>query len=420
MAGLGEVYLPAFALALGIRPVLAGLVATLPLLVGGMLQLAAPRAIARVPSLRGWVATLVVVQALALVPLVVLALAGGPATPIVFGAASLYWAAGMGSAAGWNPWMSRVVPARLRTRFFSRRQGIVQAAMLVGLVGGGIALEGAAGTRHVRQVYAAMFALALLARLGSAAALFRQGGDLPRVPLQRVGLRALASRLRGTPRVPVLGFLVAAIAGAAVCGPFLTPFLLVHDQIGYASYSVFTATVVIVKIAALPVLGRLIQRVGVKRVLAISAIAIAPIPLLWPVSRSLAWLLAAQAYCGLAWAGFDLGMLISLFDGADDAERTTTQVAFSALQAMGTAGASLAGGALLISFGGHRAAYVLVFAASAIARLAAAALLVRRLPLVLARLPLTVMTRAWTLAIRPWGGTLVRPIADTLERWRDD
>ena len=199
-----------------------------------------------------------------------------------------------------------------------------------------------------------MFALALLARLGSAAALFRQGGDLPRVPLQRVGLRALASRLRGTPRVPVLGFLVAAIAGAAICGPFLTPFLLVHDQIGYASYSVFTATVVIVKIAALPVLGRLIQRVGVKRVLAVSAIAIAPIPLLWPVSRSLAWLLAAQAYCGLAWAGFDLGMLISLFDGADDAERTTTQVAFSALQAMGTAGASLAGGALLISFGGHQ------------------------------------------------------------------
>lgn len=420
MAGLGEVYLPAFALALGMRPVLAALVATIPLLVGGLLQLAAPRAIARVPSLRGWVASCVVVQALALAPLVAVALLGGPAVPVVFGAASLYWTAGMASAAGWNPWMSRVVPGRLRNRFFGRRQGVVQAAMLVGLVGGGIALDLAQGTAHVRQVYAAMFAIAMGARLASASALFRQGGDIAHAPLQRVALRALAGRLRGTPRVPVLGFLVAAIAAASMSGPFMTPFLLVQDHIGYAGYSVFTATVVIVKICASPVLGRVIQRVGVQRVLATAALAIAPIPLLWPVSRSLVWLLAAQAYCGLAWAGFDLGMLIALFDGADDAERTTTQVAFSALQAIGTASASLAGGALLVGCGAGRGAYLAVFAASAVARLLAAALLVQRLPLVLARLPIRAVTSAWTLAIRPWGGTLVRPIADTLEKLLED
>ena len=55
MAGVAEVYLPAFALALGMPPVLAGLLGTTPLLAGGFLQLGVTRAIARVTSLRRWV-----------------------------------------------------------------------------------------------------------------------------------------------------------------------------------------------------------------------------------------------------------------------------------------------------------------------------------------------------------------------------
>ena len=61
MAGMAEVYLPAFALALGMPPVLAGLLGTTPLLAGGLLQLLAPRAIARQRSLRRWVVACVVV-----------------------------------------------------------------------------------------------------------------------------------------------------------------------------------------------------------------------------------------------------------------------------------------------------------------------------------------------------------------------
>src|SRR4051812_46640731 len=174
MAGVAEVYLPAFALAIGIRPVLAGLVATAPLLAGGVLQLLTPRAIARTPSLRRWTVSCMIVQALAFVPLIVLALVGGHAETIVFGAAAVYWAAGMGAAAGWTPWMSRVVPARIRGKFFGRRQGVVQGAMLVGLVGAGLSLQAASGTPWLRWVYAGMFAVALVARLGGAFALARQ------------------------------------------------------------------------------------------------------------------------------------------------------------------------------------------------------------------------------------------------------
>jgi MFS family permease len=419
MAGVAEVYLPAFALALGIAPVLAGLVATAPLLVGGLLQLFAPHAIARVSSLRRWIAACMVAQALAFVPLIVVALAGGPVTAIVFGSACLYWAAGMGASAGWTPWMSRVVPARIRSKFFGRRQGVLQASMLAGLVGAGIALHAFDGTGHIRVVYAAMFALAMIARLGSALAIARQGEHVPHAPLRRMRLRSIPPKLRGTPRLSLLGYLLAALAATSISGPFLTPYLFVHLHVSYAGYSVFTATIVVVKIAALPTFGRLMHRLGVRRVLTSCALAIAPIPLLWLASGAFAWLLAIQVYAGVAWAGFELAMLMALFDAADDAERTTLQTAFSALQAIGNAGASLLGGALLAGLGGDHAAYLWLFAVSAVARIAATGLLVRGLPRVLAQLPFTMVSRAWTVALRPWGGTIVRPIAHRFERLRN-
>lgn len=45
MIGCGETYLPAFALALGLGETSAGLVASLPLLAGGIMQLLSPLAI---------------------------------------------------------------------------------------------------------------------------------------------------------------------------------------------------------------------------------------------------------------------------------------------------------------------------------------------------------------------------------------
>jgi MFS family permease len=161
---------------------------------------------------------------------------------------------------------------------------------------------------------------------------------------------------------------------------------------------------VIVKIIAMPIFGRVLQRTSLRKVITISALGIAPIPLMWLVSDSFWWFLVINTYTGVAWAGFELGMLMALFDADDDAERTSIQVAFSALQAIGAAGASLIGGFILDAYGTDQRAYLAVFVVSSIARFVAVMLLVRRLPMLLVRLPFTVVTRAWTMAedlIRP-------------------
>lgn len=385
MVGAAETYFPAFGLALGMHAVMAGLLATVPLLVGGVLQLVAPRAIARVPSLRGFVACSMLVQALSFVPLIALALTHTTSTPAVFAAVSLYWAAGNSGAAGWMPWMARVIPERVRGRFFGRRQGLVQATLLVGLIGAGVALH--EGRAHAMWIYAGMFAVAMIARLGSMICMLAMGRGVDPTPRRRTRLRSLPPKLWRTPRGSLFGYLVAMGAAASVSAPFITPYLLVQHHVSYAQYCAFTASIFVVKVVMLPIVGKLITRAGLRRVLTASALAIVPIPFLWLVSDQFWWFIALQIYAGIAWAGFDLGMLMALFDCDDDSERITLQVLFSALQAIGNAGASLIGGAVLGTFGADHSAYLIVFMVSAAARIAATTMLVRDLPRLLVRIP---------------------------------
>jgi hypothetical protein len=55
MVGLGEAYVPAFALASGLGAVVAGLAATVPMLAGACLQMVTPAAVRRLGSYRRWV-----------------------------------------------------------------------------------------------------------------------------------------------------------------------------------------------------------------------------------------------------------------------------------------------------------------------------------------------------------------------------
>jgi len=91
MVGIGESYLPAFVLALGMGEVTAGLIATLPLVAGGFLQLTAPLGVRWFRSYRHWAALCATVQATAFVPLIAAAMLGKIPTVVVFLIAALYW-----------------------------------------------------------------------------------------------------------------------------------------------------------------------------------------------------------------------------------------------------------------------------------------------------------------------------------------
>ena len=143
MVGIGETYLPAFVLAVSANQLACGLVSTVPLLAGAVLQLISPRMVRQQGAYRRWVVCCAAIQAVAFVPLLVGAMWGFIPVVAVFGLATVYWAGGMASGAAWNAWVETLVPQRLQARYFARRALVSQWGVMAGFVVGGLVLHAA-------------------------------------------------------------------------------------------------------------------------------------------------------------------------------------------------------------------------------------------------------------------------------------
>ena len=112
MVGFGEIYFSAFALAIGLGELMAGLVASLPLLAGGILQTISPLAIRWLGSHKRWVVCCAAMQSLTFVPLIVAACRGHLSGIGLLWIAAVYWAAGLATGPAWNTWIGTIVPSR--------------------------------------------------------------------------------------------------------------------------------------------------------------------------------------------------------------------------------------------------------------------------------------------------------------------
>ncbi len=189
MVGMGESYLAAFALAVGLGEISAGMVSSIPLLVGGVLQLVSLRAVGWLGSDKRWILLCAALQGLSFVPLVWAASVGTVGLLPLLLIASLYWTGGLASGPPWNTWMASIVPSRLRAGYFARRTRMSQLCTLVGLVGGGVTLQWADSRGHALWGFATIFLIAASFRLWSVYWLAKHQTPDPRVSRMNQRLR---------------------------------------------------------------------------------------------------------------------------------------------------------------------------------------------------------------------------------------
>ncbi|UCF33933.1 MAG: MFS transporter [Phycisphaerales bacterium] len=404
--GLGESYLPAFVLAVGLGEVTAGLIATVPLFVGSVVQLVSPHAVRRVGSHRRWVLACATLQALSFVPLVVGAAMGHISTFGVLLAAALYWSAGMSTGPAWNTWIGRLVPRSVRTRFFATRTLITQLAVMTGLLVGGVVLQMTAARGLPLLGFALLFAAAGAFRLISAAflAAHREAGSTA-IDERVVSPREFLHRVsNGEARLLKYMFIVQL--ATQVAGPYFTPYMLLEAEFSYGAYVSLLATAFVTKIVVMPAFGRLAQRFGSRRLLWIGGFGIVPLAALWLISKSLAFLLIVQVFAGMAWGAYELGTFLLLFDTIRDDERTSVLTTFNLFNAVAIVAGSLAGGLLLKVLAKQQIAYMLIFALSSLGRAMTIPLLLKITGV--ARRTVTVGIR--TLAVRPSAGSFDAPV----------
>jgi len=386
MVGCGETYIPAYALALGLGPVAAGLTASVPIIAAAVLQLLAPLALARIGSNRTWVVMCTTVQALSFVPFVWWALRGRAGLGELLVAASVYWASGMAAAPAWTAWIAALVPARIRTSYFARRNRLGQLAVFLGFVAGGLVLQAGERRGAVLASFAVIFTAAAVCRIVSTALLAACGEPRPKgaagvaaVPAPAPALRSVAA-LRGMAARPsgrLIAFLCCFMFGAHVAGPYFTPYMLEELGFSYHAFLLVFGTAFLTKALVLPAVGRLASRIGPLGVLGLAVLAITPLSLLWLPSAHVGWLVVVQVIAGACWAAYELAVSVLLLDATGDEERTGVITVYNLGLAVAMVAGAGCGGMLLRALGENRAAYAAVFGASCLIRLAALPLLRR-------------------------------------------
>ncbi len=379
MWSLGESNIQAFGTALGLSAPVVGLLDTVPRVCGSLLQLVSPRAVVKLGSLRRWIVTTAVVQALVFLPLALAALIGGIAAPFIFILAAIYWGAAWACANTWTTFISIVVPRRVRASFFSLRNRWLNLVIVAATLVGGWILAGAKsadGHRGELLAFAALFMVACFSRLLSALYLHRHTERVSIPPGNReVPLRELIGRYRHGAGGRLLSYRIGVEFAIQTSTPFIVPFFLTERGLSnnYTLFGVLVASQILAKAAVLPLWGRIAHIHGPRALLRIGGFALVPLPLLWLVDSSIGYMILVQVVSGMLLGAYELASFLLVFDTVPEHERTSVMSRFNVAQFTATLIGSLIGGALL----GLSSGFALVFIASALFRLLTLILLAR-------------------------------------------
>lgn len=221
---------------------------------------------------------------------------------VVFGATALYWASGMAAGSAWNVWVERIVPTRVRRRYFARRTGVVNLGVLGSSLAGGAVLEIAPDSGRPLAGFAILFIVSAAARLVSSRTLaalrepeaLREEAALttPSLPLPR--------RMPASDGGRLLLYALALITATTTASPYFSPYMLRHLALTYGEYTVLLGIALEAKVLVMPIAAHLARRVGLVAMLRGAWLGIATIPLLWLVSDSSAYLCGLQLVAGAA------------------------------------------------------------------------------------------------------------------------
>lgn len=390
MLGLAETFFALFVLEVFDSPVASGLVLTVPLMLASVFQLASPQFTRMVGSYRALSSATAWLQAIACVPLAIIAFTGGAPLWVVFLVVTLYHCGAIVGGAPWSTMMSLLFPAHIRSRFFAKRNRRLQFGSILGVAIGAVLLE-YADVWVPRSTHAAaslgitipdfwlhrphlpafgvLFLLAALARSVSATLLgmHREPADAIS-SLQVLGARELIDRVRKGPGAALIAKLCTFQFAMMIGSPFWAAFV---KDISHASFLQWASMIIcwmLGRAIAVRWAGEVAAKWGRDRLMLIGALLMAPCPALWAISTNFVWLACAQLYCGMAIACWELCVWLSTVAAFSDEERTSMLSKFGLLQySSGAAGSSL-GGLLIRQFDSTRIAFTWAFLASTLAR----------------------------------------------------
>lgn len=402
MLGVSETYLGAFAVELGHGAERLALLATLPLALGALAQLSSG-ALTRVLGRKRLAVIGALCQAVCHLGLIGIAASADDRLAPLLGVKILFWISGSIMAPAWGDWIAALTEGVSRERYFARRSAIVHLCLVVAFAAAGVGLYMTAGNEL--STYAVLFAVGAAARLASALALALQDDPSPpAAPMASPLTRTRAALREG--RFRVVGYLGLLMFGASVSIPFFTPYMLTELELDYGTFAALSGVSILSKALVFPLFRRIARALGLPRLLLLSGVGVASVPLLWTLSPELGPLVIVHIVSGVAWAGLEFSSFQILMAEIRPELRTEFFSLNNSFSGMLQVAGSVGGGWLLREGG---LAYVDVFLVSAVLRVLPLFLLLRALPRM--RLPKRLLRIPMRLfSVRPSAGAAQRPI----------
>ena len=347
MAGCTEAFMIPYALALGADVLQVGALSAVRNLILSLVQLKSADATRWFGSRRRLVFSTAVIQATLWVPMALVPWTfsdGAVAGLIVLYTAGAAIAAFGGPA--WGSLVSEYLVPEERGQFFgrlSRIGGISKSA--AGLLAGGF-LSLLAGQRLVG--FALLCGVAALSRTVSAAQLAR----FPEGPW-REDRSERFSFWQFVRQVPTSNFARFALCagllsfGVNVAAPYVAVYLLEQLHLGYLPYTIIVEAGAAAAFLTASRWGYVGDRSGNWVVLRWTMLGVSISPLLWGLSDSAVWMLAAYTVGGVLWGGFNLAVVNFVYDAVTPSKRARCLAYFNVINGCGVSLGAMTGGWLL-------------------------------------------------------------------------
>jgi MFS family permease len=370
MVGFGESFFSAFAVFLKATNTQLGLIGSLPQTVAAVSQLASNWLLGVIGSRKRIVVGASLLQAVMYVLVALVIFFGEFRLWILLAFICVYWVFGSILGPAWSSWMGDLVPERKRGDYFGRRNKMTGFVTFATFTLGGYLLQRHSGEDvNLYLGFVLLFFVAMVSRLASVYYLSRKYE--PDFRIEKSAQFSFIDFIREA-RFHNYGLFVIYLGAmnfaVYISAPFFTPYMLNHLGFDYVTFTVITATALVVKFLAMPVWGRLSDRYGTKKVLTASGFLMPMVPILWIFSSDVWYLVAIQAYSGFAWAGFEMASFNFILDSTTPEKRATCVAYYNVVTGlMIFAGAML--GRLVVNYARVGVSvYLLVFLTSYVAR----------------------------------------------------